>query len=583
MCHLPTPVRRAPRGVAWAAACACLLAPVASAGQAAAGKAGSTNVVNDLKLRPENEKKAEALARYAAGALYELRREPERALAEYEAALRADPGHAQLATKVGAEYLRRRKTDKALPILEAAAAANPKHYEIHMLLGLACQAANQKAKALAANKKANELDPAQIVPYQSLAGHYLKENKVAEAVRVLERGFKQKTDDVRFWIGLGDLYAVVMKLPAAVKAAQTISGGKLKTDRAVECYEKAQKLAPQDLGVTSRQADYYVSCNQADKGIALYKTILEKRPDALDVRERLAYAYAAKKDLASAIGQFEELVKRQPLNWLVYSRLGNFHEESKDYDRAQANYEQALILNPKEQELYLRLARLHLARQKPDEAMKLLDRCRDRFPESARVPYFYGLIHSNRKDYPRALASFAEAENMAKAKEDQKDLLDSSFYFYYGAACERAGQFDRAVALFRECIKLNPENDEALNYLGYMFAEKGVNLKEAESLVKEALKSEPKNGAYLDSLGWIYFRLGRLREALKFVSEAAQTEAAKEDATVFEHLAEIHLKMGRKDLALEQLRKGLKVEPDNKKVADQLKQLEGKSAPPKAR
>lgn len=530
----------------------------------------------DLKLTPAAEQKAEALARYAAGALYELRREPDKALAEYEAALKIDPGHVQLATKVGAEFLRRKQPAKALPVLEKAAALNPASYEIHVLLALAYQAADQKLKAVAANRKASDLDPVQIVPYQSLVGHYVKENKTAEALRVLERGFKQTTDDARFWIVLGDLYAIVTKLPDAGKAAQTVYMGKFKGDRAVECYEKAQGLAKQDLSIPFRLAGYYATCEQFDKSIAIYKDILAKRPDALDVRQRLAYAYAGKKDLASAIAQFEEVVKRQPLNWEVYFMLGGFYEENKDLPRAQANYEQALILNPKEQQLYLRLARLHLAQKHPEEAMKVLDRARDRFPGSARVPYFYGLIHSSRKDYAKSIASFESAERMAKASEEQKELLDSSFYFFFGSACERGGQFDRAVALFRDAIKLNPGNDEACNYLGYMFAEKGVNLREAEGLVKQALKAQPKNGAYLDSLGWVYYRLGRHVEALKHLSAAAKTDAAKEDATVFEHLADVYVKLGKKKDAIEQLKKALQIESDKPSIVEKLKALESK-------
>ncbi len=531
----------------------------------------------DLKLVPSAEKKSEALAHYAAGALYELRREPDKALAEYEAALKIDPGHAQLATKVGAEFLRRKQPAKSLPVLEKAAAANPSSYEIHVLLALAYQAAEQNAKAVATHKKASELDPTQIVPYQSLAGHYLKENKTTEALRVLERGFKQKTEDARFWIVLGDLYSITTKAPDAAKAAQTVYMGKFKGERAVECYEKAQGLAKQDLSIPFRLAGYYVVHEQFDKGIALYKGILAKRPDALDVHERLAYAYAARKDLAAAIAQFEEVVKRQPLNWQVYFMLAGFCEENKDLPRAQANYEQALILNPKEQQLYFRLARLHLAQKRPDDAAKLLDRARGRFPNSARVSYFYALIHSSRKDYAKSIESFEAAERMAKASEEQKELLDSSFYFFYGSACERASQFDRAVALFRDAIKLNPENDEASNYLGYMFAEKGINLREAETLIKQALKAQPKNGAYLDSLGWVYFRFGRHIEALKHLTAAAKTDAAKEDAAVFEHLADVYLKLGKKKDAIEHLKKALQVEPEKKSAADKLKLLETKS------
>ena len=541
------------------------------------GRHGGTN--DNLQLSPDAQARAEAMAHYAAGKLYELRQDPERALAEYEAALKLDPGQAELAAKLGAEYLRRKQNDKALAVLEKAAAANPKRYEIQLFLGFAYQSADKKTKALAAYTAASKIDPLRTEPYQSLVGYYLRDQKIGDALKTLERAFAQKTDEARYWATLGELYALTSRSPEAAKtgktgkAAKTADTKQIKTDRAVECFEKAQKLAPEDLTIPFRLARYYIATGKTDQGIAIYQKLLEKRPDALDVHEQLAYAYAAKKDFVNGAAQMDELVKRQPLNWEVYVRLGGFYEDGKMLQRAQANYEQALILKPGELKLYLLVARLQVARKHPQEALQTLQRAKDRFPVTARVPYFYGMIYSSMKDYAKAMESFADAEAMAKARKEDKELMDSSFYFYYGAAAERAKQFDRATQLFRQSIKLNPENDESCNYLGYMFAEKNINLKEAEELIKRALKMQPKSGAFLDSLGWVYYRKGDYRKALEYVGEAAKSDVAKEDATVFEHLADIYLKLGKKDLAREQLRKGLEVEPQNKSVAEKLKAL----------
>jgi tetratricopeptide (TPR) repeat protein len=549
---------------------------------------------DSLQLSPAAQAHAEAMAHYAAGQLYELRREPERAMAEYEAALKLDPGHAELAAKMGAEYLRRKQNDKALAVLVRAAAANPKRYELQLLLGIAYQSAEKlekkdktiaaqnaamRNKAIAAYAAASKLDPLQIGPYQSLVGCYLRDQKPTDALKTLERAFAQKSESAPYWATLGDLYALTMRSPDIEKAAKIVYKQKPATDRAVECYEKAQKIVPDDLSVPFRLAGYYVASGRPDEGIAIYKKLLEKRPEVIEVRERLAYAYAAKKEFTQGAAQIEEVVKRQPLNWQVYRLLGSFYEDSKMLDRAQANYEQALILNPKELELYLRVARLQVAQKRPQEALQTLQRAKDRFPATARVPYFHGLIYSNMKDYAKAVESFSQAEATAKSRKEEKELIDSAFYFYYGAAAERAGQFDRATELFRQSIKLNPDNDEACNYLGYMFAEKNVHLKEAEELVKRALRTQPKNGAFLDSLGWVYYRKGDYRKALQYVGDAAKSDAAKEDATVFEHLADIYLKLGKKDLAREHLRKGLEIEPKNKSVAEKLKTLG--DAPPK--
>ena len=60
----------------------------------------------------------------------------------------------------------------------------------------------------------------------------------------------------------------------------------------------------------------------------------------------------------------------------------------------------------------------------------------------------------------------------------------------------------------KKAIALNPKNAQALNYLGYTYAESGQNLDEAESLIKRALTVEPEDGFYVDSLGWVYYQKG---------------------------------------------------------------------------
>ena len=75
----------------------------------------------------------------------------------------------------------------------------------------------------------------------------------------------------------------------------------------------------------------------------------------------------------------------------------------------------------------------------------------------------------------------------------------------------------------RKTIELNPKNAQALNYLGYTYAEIGNHLDEAERLVKRALAVEPEDGFYVDSLGWVYYQQGRLRQSGPSSSKARST------------------------------------------------------------
>jgi Flp pilus assembly protein TadD len=105
---------------------------------------------------------------------------------------------------------------------------------------------------------------------------------------------------------------------------------------------------------------------------------------------------------------------------------------------------------------------------------------------------------------------------------------------------DKAGDAAAAESQLRQAIKIDPGYADACNYLGYMFAEKGVNLDEAVALVKKALEADPGNGAYIDSLGWAYYRKGDIAGALSELEKAAALEPL--DPEIRAHLEEVRSK-----------------------------------------
>jgi tetratricopeptide (TPR) repeat protein len=149
--------------------------------------------------------------------------------------------------------------------------------------------------------------------------------------------------------------------------------------------------------------------------------------------------------------------------------------------------------------------------------------------------------------------------------------------FLLGAALERTGKREQAIADFRRLLGADPEYHAALNYLGYMYAERGENLDEARTLIEKAVALEPDNGAYVDSLGWVYYRLGRLDDARAALERATHLETA--DGTVQEHLGDVYGAMGHADLAGEAYRRALALEGDDPAKTEQVRhKLDGLGA-----
>jgi len=119
-------------------------------------------------------------------------------------------------------------------------------------------------------------------------------------------------------------------------------------------------------------------------------------------------------------------------------------------------------------------------------------------------------------------------------------------------------------------IEIDPENANALNYLGYTYADIGKNLDEAERLVKLALQYKPEDGYITDSLGWIYFKKGKLDQALLLLQKAVTL--IPEDPTILEHLGDVYMKLDKREKALEYYKDSLKHRKnDNEIIKNKIK------------
>jgi Flp pilus assembly protein TadD len=113
----------------------------------------------------------------------------------------------------------------------------------------------------------------------------------------------------------------------------------------------------------------------------------------------------------------------------------------------------------------------------------------------------------------------------------------------------------------RRVLELDPGNAQALNFLGYLLAERGRELPHAEALIRKALDFEPDSGAFLDSLGWALLRQGKVDEAEKALTRAADLLAG--DGTVREHLGDLYAAKGDETRALAEWRVAQGLDPED--------------------
>jgi tetratricopeptide (TPR) repeat protein len=542
-----------------ASLCMAMSRPAASKGPTAGPLDGTAD------LSPAQARHAEALAEYATGVSAEFQGDMDNALLCYQQALQLDPQNTALAVRLGQIYATRRDVTNAVSVLESSVKANPNNAELSYWLGYIYRSDNQNEKAITAFQGALKLDPTNLNALGGLLDIYALKDSPAEAVKLFDRAFRQKVDVGSYWMRLGDFYT-------AVSRQKPTWSQKIDRKRIQQCYEKALTLAPNDTEIEIRLADTYADNGEFQKAADAYAKLLIQNPDTPRIRERLAanYIRADQKEKAAAV--LEEIIKREPLQFAIYNYLGEVYEDLGQHEKAISNYQQSLVVNPNQPENYSLITALQLDSKQVDQAQQTLATWKGKFPADFRVPYFTGLIQTDRKQFIDAVASFADAESLAQ--ESGPDVkLSSKFYFSYGAATERAGNYDKAVSLFQKCLQLDPADHAACNYLGYMWADKGVHLQEALDLVQKAVKLDPDNGAYIDSLGWVLFKLGRNEEALVQLRRAV--DLIKDDATLCGHLADVLLKVGKTEEALAVLHHASELDPVNKEISEKLQKLKG--------
>jgi tetratricopeptide (TPR) repeat protein len=152
----------------------------------------------------------------------------------------------------------------------------------------------------------------------------------------------------------------------------------------------------------------------------------------------------------------------------------------------------------------------------------------------------------------------------------------SEALFRLGSSLERSGASGEAEKIFQKLLERRPNDSATQNYLGYMWADKGIRLEEARELLEKAVAREPRNGAYLDSLGWVYFRLGRLEKAEGFLSAAKQQDP--DDPTIEEHLGDLSERQGDVRKAAAHWERALELKHDEpEKVRQKLARLARKN------
>ena len=306
-------------------------------------------------------------------------------------------------------------------------------------------------------------------------------------------------------------------------------------------------------GLTLRAAEIALVADDLPTAIRYFREFVEERPDEVSFLEQLAAVLILNEQPTEADTLLRRAEIEKPNRSNLYPVMANLYEELNLPARGEIY--RVLALHTSEKPAlsdFLRLALLQLKQNQIRRTNHTLTQAAYSHPDSLQLLLVRGLAEKAENKMAEAASSFAQVERLAQGKPE---ILDAGFYFEYGAACEQSGQPRRSEAALRRALQLNPAHHQSLNYLGYMWAERGRNLPEALQMIEKALSLSPGNPAYLDSQAWALFRLGNPSAARPLLEEALRQ--VPDDPTLLEHFGDIASRLGQTNQAKEAYKKAI--------------------------
>ncbi len=503
------------------------------------------------------------------GRLYRLNNELLKAENEFKAAVAIQPDSEEAVTTLAYLYNEEGDSTRALQVLNAIPEKS-RSAKVYSALGYTYEQQKQYKEAVDAYRKSTELDHDNLDAVRGLAQNLMNDNQTDAALEQYKVIVDQDPSDAQTYMRMAEIDRRSGKFDQAMdalKKASTVVPDSLEVqyniatiDEAQGKYDEAIQILTQLLQKTEHTDGDYSTADQNNRSVFL---------------ERLGTVYREANKNQLAIETFRKMLPLGDENAMRgYQQIIETYRDTKQWQQATDVAEEAAKKFPNDRSLQMVAASQQADMGNAGPAIEKVKSLLKGTPDDRDVYIALAQMQSRIKDWQEAEQNINKAIELSTKQDDRDYAL-----FVAGSIYERQKKYDKAEEAFRKCIADDPKNAMALNYLGYMLADRDTRLDEALALIRRAVALDPQNGAYLDSLGWAYYKMGNYELAEENLRRAS--ERINDDPTVHDHLGELYMKTGRVKLAasnwersVEEWNKTIPAEVDSESLAKVQKELE---------
>jgi tetratricopeptide (TPR) repeat protein len=462
-------------------------------------------------------------------------------------------------------YVRAGTYDKAIPLLTDLVNQEPGWQDGPAMLAEAYAGAGRSSDAIAWLEERTTSDP-RMLP--TLADFYERERRFSDAARIFSRLVERNPRSTE----LKTRYAAALlnaggrdNIAKARDALNELVGTRgteprplyllAQAQRRLGDFKESEATARRVIALNRRSPWGYYALAEALEARHDYQAVVDELApivtefkgkttdgsfDVSILLPHLGFAYQELGQHDKAIATFEEARRQSPDDPAVASYLIEANLAAKKYSAAADAAKAAVAQNPGDLRLMRLQAQALRHTGKTDQGITLLENA---LKAHADDPLAYISLAQLYNDADRSAQAVKVLQD-AQAKFPK----DDSIAFELGSVYDKQKKFAEAEAAFRSVLSRDPDNATALNYLGYMLAERGERLEESVTYLKKALQIEPDNGSYLDSLGWAYYKSDKLDLAEQNLKRAA--DQLRTNSVIQDHYGDVLAKLGRYDEAI---------------------------------
>ncbi|MBC98677.1 MAG: hypothetical protein CME63_13080 [Halobacteriovoraceae bacterium] len=369
-------------------------------------------------------------------------------------------------------------------------------------------------------------------------------------------------------------------------------------------FKHALKVDP-----TYYQAAMAMGLTKEDKGdtkgaIKVYKNFLEASPQSFPVLSRLVQLMFSKEMFAEVLPYAERLSSLDASDLNLKVRLGILYTDAKSFDKAIGVFKEILAAVPSSDKVLYYLGTLYQEVEKPEMAMDYFGQIpetsnlyADSSLQMAKIMQILVELDHNKwsKNY---VSHLEERGQKVEALKVEFQVMMATYYesqyqygdaiaslekvrevndytenhdYYLASLYEKNKDYISSRKIIKAILNDDPNNADALNFLGYSLLESGDDIDEAYRLITKAVSLKPEDGYIRDSLGWFYYKTGKIEKALVEIQKAF--DLVKTDVVITKHLAIIYRDLEKFDMAkkyfVEALR-NCKLESERKDILDSL-------------